>query len=90
MYVIVPDNLIIVPLILWLLGSAFWLIATGRPGHVIALAGLAVVTIAAHFALPSWLSVSKLAVSDYKGVAYARNALSGPHRDSTPRARQRQ
>src|SRR5712672_1963454 len=32
MYVIVPDNLIIVPLILWLIGSAFWLIATGRPG----------------------------------------------------------
>src|SRR5712672_2434225 len=32
MYVIVPDDLIIVPLVLWLLGSAFWLIATGRPG----------------------------------------------------------
>ena len=72
MYVIVPDNLIIVPLILWLLGSAFWLIATERLGHVIALAAIAVVTIAAHFALPSWLNVSKLAVSDYKGVAYAR------------------
>src|SRR4029077_9748652 len=72
MYIIVPDNLIIVPLVLWLVGSAFWLIATGRPGHVIALAVLALVTIAAHFALPSWLNVSKLAVSDYKGVAYAR------------------
>ncbi len=34
MYVIVPDNLIVVPLVLWLVGSAFWLIATGRPGHV--------------------------------------------------------
>jgi predicted membrane-bound spermidine synthase len=72
MYVIVPDNLIVVPLVLWLLGSAFWLIATGRPGHVVALAALSAVTIAAHFALPSWLNVSKLAVSDYKGVAYAR------------------
>jgi predicted membrane-bound spermidine synthase len=72
MYVIVPDNLIIVPLVLWLIGSGFWLIATGRPGRVIALAALAVVTIAAHFVLPSWLNVSKLAVSDYKGVAYAR------------------
>ena len=71
MYIIVPDNLIIVPLVLWLVGSAFWLIATGRPGHVIALAVLAVVTIAAR-RLPSWLNVSKLAVSDYKGVAYAR------------------
>ena len=72
MYFIVPDNLIIVPLVLWLIGSGFWLIATGRPGRVIALAALAVVTIAAHFVLPSWLNVSKLAVSDYKGVAYAR------------------
>jgi predicted membrane-bound spermidine synthase len=72
MYVMVPDNLIIVPLILWLLGCVLWLIATGRPGHLIALAALAVVTIAAHFALPAWLNVSKLAVSDYKGVAYAR------------------
>jgi spermidine synthase len=72
MYVVLPDNLIIVPLVLWLVGSAFWLIATQRPGQVIALAALAVVTIAAHFALPSWLNVSKLAVSDYKGVAYAR------------------
>jgi predicted membrane-bound spermidine synthase len=72
MYVIVPDNLIIVPLVLWLIGSALWLIATGRPRHVVALAALAAVTIAAHFALPSWLNVSKLAVSDYKGVAYAR------------------
>src|SRR6185369_6629188 len=52
MYVIVPDNLIIVPLVLWLIGSTFWLIATQRLGHVIALAVLAVVTIAAHFALP--------------------------------------
>jgi predicted membrane-bound spermidine synthase len=72
MYLIVPDNLIIVPLVLWLFGSAFWLIATERPGHVVALAALAFVTIAAHFTLPSWLNVSKLAVSDYKGVAYAR------------------
>jgi predicted membrane-bound spermidine synthase len=72
MYVVMPDNLIVVPLVLWLLGSAFWLIATGRPVHVIALAAFAAVTIVAHFALPSWLNVSKLAVSDYKGVAYAR------------------
>jgi spermidine synthase len=72
MYVIVPDNLIIVPLVLWLIGSAFWLIATERPMQVIALAGLALLTITAHFALSSWLNISKLAVSDYKGVAYAR------------------
>ncbi len=72
MYVVVPDNLIAVPLILWFAGSAFWLIATGRPGRIAALAVLALATIAAHFVLPSTLGVSKLAVSDYKGVAYAR------------------
>ncbi len=48
-------------------------IATRAPAAAsIALAALAVVTIAAHFVLPSWLDISKLAVSDYKGVAYAR------------------
>src|SRR5215831_2838101 len=72
MYVVVPDNLIAVPLILWLAGSAFWLLATGRPDHIAAIAALGLATIAAHFLLPSWLGVSKLAVSDYKGVAYAR------------------
>jgi hypothetical protein len=72
MYVVVPDNLIAVPLLLWLAGSGFWLIATGRPGHIAAIAALGLATIAAHFVLPSWLGVSKLAVSDYKGVAYAR------------------
>jgi hypothetical protein len=72
MYAVVPDNLIAVPLLLWLVGSAFWLMATGRLGHIAALAALGLATIAAHFTLPSWLAVSKLAVSDYKGVAYAR------------------
>jgi spermidine synthase len=72
MYLVVPDNLIAVPLVLWLAGSALWLVATGRPERTIAIAALALATIAAHFMLPSWLGVSKLAVSDYKGVAYAR------------------
>src|SRR5262249_35052096 len=77
MYAVVPDNLIAVPLLLWLVGSAFWLMATGRPGHIAALAALGLATIAAHFTLPSWLGVSQLAVSDYKGVAYPRKFPDG-------------
>jgi len=61
-----------VPLILWFLGSAFWLEATQRRVRIIALAALTLATIAAHYWLPTALDISKLAVSDYKGVAYAR------------------
>ena len=72
MYAIPPDNLIIVPLLLWLAAGACWLMATGRPARIVALAAAALVTIGAHLGLPSVLGVSKLSVSDYKGVAYAR------------------
>src|SRR5262245_54392635 len=67
MYVVLPDDLIIVPLLLWFAGSAFWLEATQRRIRILALAALALATIAAHYWLPSVLDISKLAVSDYKG-----------------------
>jgi spermidine synthase len=72
MYFIVPDDLIVVPLILWLAGSACWLMAVRRPAQIVVLGAVAAATVAAHFTLPDMLDISKLAVSDYKGVAYAR------------------
>src|SRR6185369_156147 len=72
MYLFGPDDLIVVPLLLWLAGSVLWFTAQqGRRAMALAVAG-AVLAIGGHFALPSWLHISKLAVSDYKGVAYAR------------------
>src|SRR5262245_1817189 len=72
MYLLPPENLIVVPLLLWCVGALFWFaaLANRRAGAWLALA--AVASIAAHFALPPLLDIPTLAVSDYKGVSYAR------------------
>src|SRR5262245_21656518 len=72
MYLSPPENLVVVPLILWFLGSVLWFWALADRRGVLALAAVAVVSVAAHFALPPLLDIPKLAVSDYKGVSYAR------------------
>jgi hypothetical protein len=72
MYLLAPENLIVVPLILWFLGSVLWFSGLADRRGVLWLSAIGTATIAAHFALPPLLDVPKLAVSDYKGVAYAR------------------
>src|SRR5262245_6213466 len=72
MYLLLPDNLIVVPLLLWFAGSVLWFRALADRPAVLWLTLVAVVSIAGHFALPPLLDIPKLAVSDYKGVAYAR------------------
>src|SRR5262249_26546728 len=65
MYFVPPENLIVVPLVLWFAGSMLWFVALAdRHG--------ALASIGCHFVLPPLLDIPKLAVSDYKGVAYAR------------------
>ncbi len=72
MYVFKPDDLIVAPLLLWLVGSVLWFVAVSdRRGTVQTLVA-AVLAVAGHFALPPLLDIPKIAVSDYKGVAYAR------------------
>ncbi len=68
MYVFRPENLLVVPLVLWFAGSALWFLALGRPRTIGWLAALALACIAVHLLLP----LPTLAVSDYKGVSYAR------------------
>ena len=68
MYVFRPENLLIVPLVLWFAGSALWFLALGRPRTIGWLAALAIACVAGHTLLP----LPTLAVSDYKGVSYAR------------------
>ena len=72
MYLLNPEDLITVPLLLWAAGSMLWFSALASRRLIGALVVLAVVSIGAHHALPELLGIPKLAVSDYKGVAYAR------------------
>jgi spermidine synthase len=71
-YVVPPEDLVAVPLILGLAGAALWIAADGGRAGGTALALSATVSLAVYFALPPALGVTKLAISDYKGVAYAR------------------
>lgn len=72
MYLFPPDNLITIPLLLWAAGSLLWFSA-GRHLRGLALTAVAtILSLGAHYALPGWLDTPKLAVSDYKGVAYAQ------------------
>ncbi len=72
MYVFAPQDLIVAPLILWLLGSLAFFFAYAKKQVTVLLAVVAALTLTAHFAVPPSLNIAKLAVSDYKGVAYAR------------------
>ncbi|MGB7369159.1 MAG: hypothetical protein WA926_09515 [Methylovirgula sp.] len=72
MYFFAPQNLILAPLILWLAAAACWFSAVEGRRAFAALLAVAVVTFGAHLWLAPALGLSKLAVSDYKGVAYAR------------------
>jgi spermidine synthase len=72
MYVWRPDDLIMAPLLLWLAGGALWFVALGDRAGLLAIAAAAVLAAGTHFVAPAVLGIPKLAVSDYKGVAYAR------------------
>ena len=72
MYVYRPDDLIMAPLLLWLAGGVLWFIAMGDRRGIAAIVGVAVLAAAVHYVAPGVLGIPKLAVSDYKGVAYAR------------------
>jgi len=73
MYLFPPENLVVVPLLLWSVGSVLWFAGTGnRPGAA-GQAALAGAVLACHFLVPIVLGIPTLAVSQYKGVAYARN-----------------
>jgi len=72
LYVFRPDDLIVVPLLLWLIGSVMWFAHQRSTKNLIGVAAVAALCFAVQIFLPSYLGISKLAVSDYKGVSYAR------------------
>ena len=72
MFLLEPDNLIGIPLLLWAASAVFWCTAFRR-WRSLGLAGVLILaSLGAHFSLPPALGIPKLAESDYKGVAYAR------------------
>ena len=72
MYAWRPDDLIMAPLLLWLAGGVLWFVALGDRRGTAAIVVVAILSAAAHHFAPQVLGIPKLAVSDYKGVSYAR------------------
>src|SRR4249919_3290063 len=52
MYYVAPENLIVVPLVLWFLGSLLWFSALANRRGALLLLAVAVASVAGHFALP--------------------------------------
>jgi hypothetical protein len=72
MYVFKPDDLIMAPLLLWLAGGLLWFVALGDRRGLLSIVVVAVLAAGVHYVAPPVLGIPKLAVSDYKGVSYAR------------------
>ncbi len=72
MWVFPPEDLVTVPLVLWAAGSLAWFLVLGLRREAGALLALAIVATVGHHVLPQTAGLTKLATSDYKGVAYAR------------------
>ena len=77
MYLFAPETIIVVPLLLWAIGSILWFSAFGAWKSAVAGTIVAVLSIAGYLALPGLLGIPDIAVSQYKGVAYARNFPDG-------------
>ena len=72
LYLYQPENLILAPLALAFAGCVCWFLALDQPRALVAAAIVCALAFAAHIYLPPEFNLKKLAVSDYKGVAYAR------------------
>lgn len=72
LYLFPPANLVLVPIMLVGLGGALWFIGLKSTKGAIIIASLALVSGLIHLNLPLWTGATKLNVSDYKGVSYAR------------------
>ncbi len=75
LFLLPPENLVVDAVLLALAGGVFWFVASGRGKALRNIALLVVVgaaAVVAHFVLPPALGLNTLAVSDYKGISYAR------------------
>ncbi len=72
MYGFTPANLIAAPLALWFAACLAWGFGPGGKRAILPYAALALIAFGGHFVAAPALGLSRLAVNDYKGVAYAR------------------
>src|SRR5579863_830701 len=72
MYLFRPENLIAAPLALWLAAMIAWAFGPGGRWSLAPFLALAAIAFGAHFIVAPALGLPRLAVNDYKGVAYAR------------------
>ena len=73
LYLLAPEEIVLVPLGLWALASVAWFSERDRPAAATAAAAVAALTAAAYLALPSLTGIPAINVSQYKGISYARN-----------------
>jgi spermidine synthase len=79
LYVVPPEDLMAVPLILGLAAAGLWIVSASGRGGGLALTIAVIAGVVIQFVLPPVCGITKLAISDYKGVSYARK-LPDAHR----------
>ena len=72
MYGFRPEYLMVIPLLFWLAGGLCWFAALRARRGLFALVLAAVCAFALHTVIADALHLTRLVVSDYKGVSYAR------------------
>ena len=72
MYGFRPEYLMVIPLLFWLAAGVFWFAALRSRRGFFALVLAAVCAFALHTVIADALHLTRLGVSDYKGVSYAR------------------
>ena len=73
LYLFAPETIIVVPLVFWAAGLLTWFAGRRSWRSATAAAILAASSIAGYLALPGLLNVPAIAVTQYKGISYARN-----------------
>jgi hypothetical protein len=72
LFVVRPDNIVLVPVLLAGTGGVLWFAGLGSRAGALAMALVAVAAAGAHVIVPGLLHIPTLSVSEYKGVSYAR------------------
>jgi hypothetical protein len=72
-YFLSPENLLVAPITLWSLGGFLWFVGTNDRRSAAGQLVLAAAVLASQLFLPRLLDIPTLAVSQYKGISYARN-----------------
>ena len=73
LYAFAPETIMVVPLALWAGGLLAWFAGRRHWRSAAAALVVAALSIAAYLSLPGLLNVPAIAVTQYKGVSYARN-----------------